>query len=95
MTGLPALLLYGFFLVIRSFFGKHKNISLGVVIVFMMVTIIYRAFISLFSFGEQNRHRFLVDSFYLVLLGMFIEDALNAGDSFFRRFLSRVRGENV
>ena len=91
MIGLPMLFSYGSFLVFRLFFSKHKNISIGVVIVFMMVTIICVALISLFSWGDQNRYRFSVDPFYLILFGLLINDLYSEAKTLCGRAV-RLRG---
>ena len=78
VVGLPLLLVYGLLSMVRSFYGKHKDLSRGTLLVFMMSTLFFIMASTLFMAADHNRVRFLADSFYLILFALLIHDLLGA-----------------
>jgi hypothetical protein len=56
---------------------KGVSHSPGMVIIFMITTIFFLIVSTPFLMSEQTRYRFMVDPFYLILFGLFLNDAGN------------------
>lgn len=74
--GFQLLLTYGFFLIFRSFVGRNLDSTRGLIFIFMVMTIIYLMSGSFFIWQDWPRYRFLVDPFYLIFLGLFLNNRL-------------------
>jgi hypothetical protein len=74
-TGLQFLLIYGFFLLFWPFATKEIIHPPKMVITFMITTIFFLMVPTQFVIDGQNRYRFMVDPFYLILFGLFLNDA--------------------
>jgi hypothetical protein len=75
LIGIPFLFSYGVYLTLKSLFEKHGDFALASFLVFMMLTIVTVTFISVFSW-ENPRFRFLIDPFYLIMFGFFLNNIL-------------------
>jgi len=69
--GLPVLMVLGALFSVLSF-RKQADTAGGITFFYMMLTIFYVLFLFLFTFGDDSRYRFLVDPFFLVILGVFL-----------------------
>jgi len=77
ILGLPVLFVYAFYKFLRSFCSKSKDFWMRSVFAFILISIIYLTVITVFAWTDYSRYRFLVDSFYLVLFGILINDLVD------------------
>jgi hypothetical protein len=75
LAGIPFLFGYGVYLTLKSLFEKHDDFTLAPFLLFTMLMIITVTFISVFSW-ENPRFRFLIDPFYLIIFGFFLNNML-------------------
>ena len=76
-VGLPFLLLYGIFFIIRSFILQGGQRQALTVVAFMIFTIMYLFVATAFVIHDRSRYRFLVDPFYAVLCGLCLNDVVS------------------
>lgn len=93
--GLPCMLLYGAYLFLSSIVFKKKEKSLGVVAFFLTATVFSLMVISSVAWGDLPRYRFLVDSYYLILSGLFLNGRISDIEKRVRAALSRTIREIV
>ena len=85
MIGFLGLTFYGLRLIIKAFLQKPVDWPFAGTVLFLCFNIIYVALVgNCFEVGENNRFRFEIDPFLLILLGLFLTDV-------FRR---RLTGKN-
>jgi len=73
VLGYSFLIFYGLFLIIKGLKGKPKDWSFLLTILFIWLNILYVTLIgNAFEVGENNRFRFLIDPFFIILLGVFL-----------------------
>lgn len=71
--GLPILAVFGLMVTIKSLIKKPLNKPFALTMLFIMLSILQVTMVAnLFSMGENMRHRFVTDPFYLTLLGLLI-----------------------
>ena len=77
IIGLPFLLFYGIFLILRGLIQKRFNLPFTITLLFLVINIIYTTVLGiLFELGENNRFRFVIEPFFLIILGLFINNTL-------------------
>ena len=73
VLGYSFLVFYGLFLIIRGLKRKPKDGSFPLTILFLWLNILYVTLVgNAFEVGENNRFRFLIDPFFIILLGVFL-----------------------
>jgi hypothetical protein len=85
LIGLPALWLWGVYYLVSGVRRKNLDRPAAILLGFLLLNIIYVTAIANFlSSFENNRYRFPVDAFYVVLLGVALS----------RSFGSKIQGDN-
>jgi hypothetical protein len=85
LIGLPALWLWGAYYLVSGVRRKNLDRPAAILLGFLLLNIIYVTAIANFlSSFENNRYRFPVDAFYVVLLGVALS----------RSFGSKIQGDN-
>ena len=77
MVGLPLLWAWGTYYLILGVRRKSLNLAIAILLGFLLFNISYLTGVANFlSSFENNRYRFQIDGFYLVLLGIALEQLL-------------------
>jgi hypothetical protein len=77
LIGIPFLVLYGLYSGIKTLLTKPANIRHGFTVLFLVINVAYVCFIgNFFEVVENNRFRFMTDSFIMVILGVFANNVL-------------------
>lgn len=75
---IPLLFFFGFRLIKRAFVAQPRNLPYLLTLSFIWTTIIYVTVTSNFlELGENQRFRFSVDSFWVILLALFIQSLID------------------
>jgi len=73
VLGYSFFIFYGLFLIIRGLKRKPKDGFFPLTILFLWLNILYVTLVgNAFEVGENNRFRFLIDPFFIILLGVFL-----------------------
>ncbi len=77
VIGYPILAFYGFFLTLKAFSRNPIDLPFALTMLFIWINIIYVTLVgNSFELHENNRFRFMIDPFFLVFLGLFINTVL-------------------
>ncbi len=77
IIGIPFLFVYGIIETARAWRENGNNRATGVTLLYLSGTVVYLSVVgNLMELGENYRFRFLIDPFYIVFLGLFIEGTL-------------------
>jgi len=77
LIGIPILTIYGFSLLVTSFKRRNGDKTFSLTLLFILLNIMYVGLVGNFlEFGENNRFRFLIDPFLLVILGLFLDQLI-------------------
>ena len=69
----PLLIFYAIKVIFVKLSCRHVDIPFVLTCLFLVVNVIYVTVIcNSFEYGENNRYRFMIDPFYLVLFGLFL-----------------------
>ncbi len=78
LVGLPLLVFYGLRLAIKSLSQRAPDLPSRLTLLFMCITVVLVTLVgNSFAAGENNRFRFMVDPFFVVLLGLFLNARFN------------------
>jgi len=72
------LIIFGLYILIKSYYKKSNDLAFHFTLLFLIVNIFYVTMASnAFAWIGSNRYRFIVDPFYLILLGLMLTFIIN------------------
>jgi hypothetical protein len=73
--GYPILVIYGFFLIRKKLMQNPKDTAFITTVSFILINILFVSFVgNCFEVMENNRFRFLISPFFLILFSLFLND---------------------
>jgi hypothetical protein len=67
-------IIYGLRLTLKALSRKHRDLPFALTVLFLWINIVYVTLVgNSIEIGENNRFRFMIDPFFLIILGLFIQ----------------------